>query len=109
MSVARAIKRRVRALAAPGFFLALTGYFCWNAAQGDHGLVAFAARKKMLVQAQADLAEVEAARVAWTRRVSGLQADHIEADTLDEQARAMLNLSGPDDVILMYPPKDKLF
>ncbi len=109
MSVARAIKRRVRASMAPGFFLALMSYFCWNATQGDHGLVAFAARKKMLAQAQADLAEVQAARVAWTRRVSGLQAEHIEADTLDEQARAMLNLSGPDDVILMYPPKDKLF
>jgi cell division protein FtsB len=109
MSIARAVKRRVRALVAPGVFLALTGYFCWNAAQGEHGLVAFASRQKMLAQAQADLADVEAARVAWTRRVSGLQAEHIEADTLDEQARAMLNLSGPNDVILMYSPKDKLF
>ncbi|HJS84950.1 MAG TPA: septum formation initiator family protein [Acetobacteraceae bacterium] len=109
MSIARALKRRVRALVAPGFFFALTGYFCWNAVQGEHGLVAFAARKGMLAQAQADLAEVEAARLAWSRRVSGLQADHIDADTLDEQARAMLNLSGPDDVILMYPDKDKLF
>ncbi len=109
MSIARAVKRRVRALAAPGFFLALTGYFCWNAVQGEHGLVAFSARKKMLAQAQADLVAVEAARLAWARRVSGLQAEHIEADTLDEQARAMLNLSGPDDVILMYPDKDKLF
>jgi cell division protein FtsB len=109
MPVARAIKRRVRALAAPGLFLALTGYFCWNAVQGEHGLMAFAARKRMLAQAQADLAEVGAARLAWARRVSGLQADHVAADTLDEQARAMLNLSGPDDVILMYPDKDKLF
>jgi len=109
MSVARAVKRRVRALVAPGLFLALTGYFCWNAVQGDHGLMAFSARKKMLAQAQADLVEVEAARLAWARRVNGLRADHIEADTLDEQARAMLNLSGPDDVILMYPDKDKLF
>jgi cell division protein FtsB len=109
MSVARAIKRRVRALVAPGIFLALTSYFCWNAVQGDHGLMAFAARKRMLAQAQADLVEVEAARLAWARRVNGLRADHIEADTLDEQARAMLNLSVPDDVILMYPDKDKLF
>jgi cell division protein FtsB len=109
MSIGRAIRRRLRALVAPGVFLVLTGYFCWNAVQGEHGLIAFAARKTMLAQAQADLGEVEAARLTWARRVSGLRAEHIEADTLDEQARAMLNLSGPDDVILMYPGKDKLF
>ena len=109
MSVGRAIKRRLRASAAPLFFLALVGYFGWNVARGDHGLVAFAARTKLLVQARTDLTEAEASRASWARRVSGLQSDHIEADTLDEQARAMLNLSDPADVVVMYPPKDKLF
>ena len=109
MSLARAIKRRARDLAAPAFFLALVGYFSWNATHGDHGLVAFAARRKLLAQAQADLAQAGAQRDIWVRRVHGLQAGHIDADTLDEQARAMLNLSDPNDVVVMYPPKDKLF
>ncbi len=109
MSIVRALKRRARASVAPLFFLALVGYFGWNATQGDHGLVAFAARKKLLVQAQADLTDAQAARAAWARRVRGLQADHIDADTLDEQARAMLNLSDPNDIVVMYPAKDKLF
>ncbi len=109
MSVGRAVKRRLRASAAPLFFLAVVGYFGWNAARGDHGLVAFAARTSLLAQAQTDLADAQASQAAWARRVSGLQADHVEADTLDEQARAMLNLSDPSDIIMMYPDKDKLF
>jgi cell division protein FtsB len=109
MSLGRTIKRQLRASAAPLFFLALTGYFGWNMARGDHGLVAFAARTKLLTQAQADLHDAQTTRAMWERRVQGLQADHIEADTLDEQARAMLNLSEPNDVLMMYPPKDKLF
>lgn len=109
MSVGRAIKRRLRASAAPLFFLTLVLYFGWNATRGDHGLVAFGARTSLLAQARADLADAQATQAAWARRVSGLQADHIEADTLDEQARAMLNLSDPADIIMMYPAKDKLF
>jgi cell division protein FtsB len=109
MSLARSIKRRARAAAAPTVFLALVGYFGWNVMQGDHGLVAFAARKKLLAQANGDLKQAEAQREVWTERVRGLQAGHIEADTVDEQARAMLNLSDPNDIILMYPDKDKLF
>ena len=109
MSVGRAIKRRLRASAAPLFFVALVGYFGWHVTRGDHGLVAFGARTRLLVQAQADLTETEANQASWARRVSGLESDHIEADTLDEQARAMLNLSDPADVVVMYAPKDKLF
>lgn len=109
MSIGRAVKRRLRASAAPLFFLALIGYFGWNVVRGDHGLVAFGARTKLLAQARADLADAQTERENWLQRVSGLQSDHIEADTLDEQARAMLNLSDPADVVVMYPPKDKLY
>ena len=109
MSLARAFKRKVRAIVAPIVFLSLVGYFGWNATKGDHGLVAFAERRASLKQLQTDLAAAEAERDAWARRVTGLRSDHIDADSLDEQARAMLNLSDPNDLVLMYPPKDRLF
>ncbi|MDQ2802835.1 MAG: septum formation initiator family protein [Pseudomonadota bacterium] len=108
-SLARGVKRRVKAVLAPVIFLSLVGYFGWNATKGDHGLVAYAQRKVLLAQVQADLVNAEAERAAWAGRVAGLRADHIEADTLDEQARAMLTLSNPNDVIMMYAPRDKLF
>jgi cell division protein FtsB len=94
---------------APVVFLALVGYFSWNATKGDHGLVAYAERKQLLQQAEADQASARTERDVWARRVSGLQAEHIDADQLDEQARAMLNLSDPADIVVMYPAKDKLF
>ncbi|HEY5299192.1 MAG TPA: septum formation initiator family protein [Acetobacteraceae bacterium] len=109
MSFGRAVKRRLRASAAPLSFLMLIAYFGWNVTRGDHGLVAFGARTNLLAQARTNLADAQATQAAWARRVTGLQSDHVEADTLDEQARAMLNLSDPNDIIMMYPDKDKLF
>ena len=109
MAFARSMKRLARAAVAPLVFAAITGYFCWNATRGDHGLIAFAQRKDLLQQA---LAERDAAQIehdAWEQRVSGLRASHLDPDTLDERARAMLNLADPSEVIVQYGQKDKLF
>ncbi|HEY7581234.1 MAG TPA: septum formation initiator family protein [Acetobacteraceae bacterium] len=105
----REIKRRLKAVVAPLIFLSLVGYFGWNAVQGDRGLVAFAQRKELLAQAREDQARAQAELEAWERRVSGLRSRHIDADALDERARAMLNLADPSDVIVPYAPADRLF
>jgi cell division protein FtsB len=109
MSFGRAVKRKAKAAVAPLFFLSLVAYFGWNATQGDHGLVAYAKRLELLKQAQGDQARAEAERDRWERRVAGLRSNHLDRDTLDERARAMLNLSDPTDVIVPYAPKDRLF
>ena len=109
MSFGRALRRKARAAIAPCVFLSLVAYFLWNATHGDRGLIAYAERQSLLKQAQAELAKAEAERDASERRVAGLRSNHIDPDTLDERARAMLNLAEPADVIVPYPPKDKLF
>jgi len=109
MPLGREIKRKGKAAIAPLIFLALVGYFALNSVQGDHGLVAYAQRQQLLAQAQADQAKAQAERDGWERRVSGLRSRHIDADTLDERARAMLNLADPTDIIVPYASKDKLF
>lgn len=105
----RAAKRQLKAAIAPAIFLSLVAYFGWSATQGDRGLHSFAQRQALLGTANAELAKAEAERDAWERRVAGLRTSHLDRDTLDERARAMLNLSDPTDVIVPYPPKDKLF
>lgn len=100
MELGRGIKRRLRAAVAPLFFFALVGYFGWSATQGDHGLVAYAQRQQLLKQAQDDLAQAQADRSSWEHRVAALRTDHLDADMLDERARAMLNLSDPADIIV---------
>jgi len=109
MSFGRDMKRRMRAVIAPAIFLAVTGYFCWNAVQGPHGLKSAAAQQAVLKQAQAELAAAEAERGAWQRRVHALEGDHVDRDMLDERARALLNLAKPDDIIVQYTPQDRLF
>lgn len=109
MSLGRELKRRARLMIAPAVFLAITGYFGWNATQGNRGLVAFAQRQELLRQVVADQEAAKAERDSWETRVSGLRARHLDPDTLDERARAMLNLAEPSEVIVKLGPQDKLF
>ncbi|MDE2199920.1 MAG: septum formation initiator family protein [Rhodospirillales bacterium] len=109
MSVARAMKRRAKAAVAPVALLCLAAYFFWQATQGAHGLDEFAKRQQELVAAKAELARTQAAQLAWERRVIALRSDRLDPDALDERARAMLNLSRPDDIIVPYKPTDRLF
>jgi cell division protein FtsB len=109
MALGRELKRRAKAAVAPLVFLSLVGYFGWNATQGDHGLVAYTQRQQLLKRAQGDLANARAELADWQRRVAALQSDHLDADILDQRARAMLNLSDPGDIIVPYPDKDRLY
>jgi cell division protein FtsB len=109
MEFRRALKRRVKGAIAPVLFLSLVAYFAWNSSHGDHGLIAYAQRQQLLKQAQDDLAIVQADKKDWQRRVTALQSDQLDADMLDEQARAMLNLSDPGDIIVPYGDKDRLY
>jgi cell division protein FtsB len=109
MSFGRELKRRARIMIAPAVFLSITSYFGWNATQGDRGLVAYAQRQELLHQVLADQAAAKAERDGWETRVSGLRASHLNPDTLDERARAMLNLSDPNEIIIKLSGQDKLF
>jgi cell division protein FtsB len=109
MSIARAIKRRVKIALPPMIFLAITGYFAWNATQGDRGLVAYAQRKALQQQVLNEKAAAQAERDGWEVRVRGLRPQHLNPDTLDERARSMLNLAEPDEVIVKLSNQERLF
>lgn len=109
MSFAREMKRRAKIMIAPAIFLAITGYFGWNATQGDRGLVAFAQRQELLRQVDADQATAKAERDGWETRVNDLRASHLNPDMLDERARAMLNRAEPNEIIVKLSARDKLF
>ena len=108
MQLGRMMRRKARAAAAPVLFLLLVAYFLWNATQGQHGLRAYAERQQDLVAARAGLDRAHAELTVWERRVNGLRS-RIDGDALDERARAMLNLSDPQDVIVPYDKGQRLF
>jgi cell division protein FtsB len=93
----------------PAFLLALTATFAWQATQGDHGLIMRESRKTELIQAEANLAAAKAERDNWERKVAGLTPSHLDKDALDQRARELLNLADPNEIVVQYGPKDKLF
>ncbi len=109
MEIGRAIKRWLRAAVAPTVFLSLVGYFGWQATQGERGLQSYAMRQEQLKLVQADLQRTTLERENWERRVAGLKTQRLDPDTLDERARAMLNVADPADIVVPYGPGRKLF
>ncbi|HEY1936204.1 MAG TPA: septum formation initiator family protein [Acetobacteraceae bacterium] len=109
MAFPQQLKDRAKAFIAPLVFLGIAVFFGWSAMQGQHGLLAYSQRDALLKQAVADKAAVQQDHDDWARRVYGLQSRHLDLDTLDERARAQLNLADPNDVIVPFTGKDRVF
>jgi cell division protein FtsB len=106
MSMAVAMKRRLRAALPPLIFLLLAGYFGWNATRGDRGLVAQQQDKIDLKVAQVQLDHATAEEAQWQARLNGMRASALDLDALDGQARSMLNLVDPRDAVVMVSAAD---
>lgn len=103
------LRRFLKAAVPPVIFLALVGYFSWNATQGERGLQAHALRQEQLKSVQTELARVTTEKDNWERRVMGLRTQRLDPDTLDERARAMLNVADPSDIVVPYGANKRLF
>jgi cell division protein FtsB len=78
----------------------LIGYFGINAYTGDHGLRAKQDLDAQITQLTDELAALRAEQANWERRVALLQSQSIDADMLDERARALLNYTDPRELTL---------
>ena len=92
------MKRRIRAAILPLLFIAITGYFVFNAVNGSRGIKAQRHNQAMLVQDQTTLNAVRVTRDRWQARVDALRHHAIAGDMLDQQARSVLDLANPDDL-----------
>lgn len=101
----RAIRNRLRNLAPPVIFLAITYYFGWNAVHGKSGLEAQHRQQQALTEAIAHHAQVAAEKVAWQTKIADLNAQSIAPDMLDAQARQVLNLANPQDMVIELKPQ----
>ncbi len=82
-------------------------YFLYHTIQGDHGWMAMLRLKGEVENAQSTLGELQKEHEELEHRVQMLRADHIDPDMLDEQSRAMLNYSKPNEIIVLTPHDDK--
>jgi len=86
-------------------------YFSYHAIHGDRGLTAWWALRHGIEEVRTELAMVSAERQRLEHRVRLLRDDHLHPDMLDERARGMLNLIGPDELVILTPqaaPSDAL-
>jgi cell division protein FtsB len=83
--------------------LALIGYFSWYGYEGPRG---FKFRDGLIVKADTlgkKLAVIEAQSSALESRVKLMRPESVDPDLLDELARASLDFSKPNDLILRLP------
>jgi cell division protein FtsB len=98
------MKTRTRAILFPiVFYLVLgvaSGYLVWGASKGDRGLTAKARYDADAARLQVQLVQLQAERARWRRRVDSMRSDSVDRDLLDEEARAVLDRVGKDDVVI---------
>ncbi len=109
MGMSPELKRRAGTAIGSVFAIAVVGFFVWHTLQGSRGLIALGAIREQIAIADAELARLEGERARREARVSGLRTDRLDTDALDERARLMLNLSGRDDIVILYGPGGRLF
>ena len=109
MQLKRMLGRALRSIAAPAIFSAMTAFFIWHASHGDRGLIAKEQRIIEIASARIELARATEDREAAERRVEALRGHDIDRDQLEERARALLNLTQREEIIIPYAPNQRLF
>ena len=98
------VKTRARAILFPiAFYLVLgvaSGYLVWGASKGERGLKAKAEYDAEATQLQVELRQAQDDRDRWRRRVDSMRSEAVDRDLLDEEARAVLDRVGKDDVVI---------
>ncbi|MEM9206524.1 MAG: septum formation initiator family protein [Pseudomonadota bacterium] len=96
----KSIRSKSRRAAIPLICLGLTGYFGYHVFHGDHGLVGWQRLSAEKSDAQIRLTILKSEEAELESRVSLLRSETLDPDMLDERARALLNYSGENEVVL---------
>jgi cell division protein FtsB len=105
------VRTRARAILLPITFYLVSGcasgFFVWQASIGDRGLSAKAEFETQMAAMSQQLQNLQAEHKTWERRVALMRSDAVDADLLDEEARAMLDRVGKNDLVIFIPPSNR--
>lgn len=87
---------------APLATLMILGYFAFHATNGQYGTRAHLSMKTKIVELKQQLAERTSVRDRLESRVALLREGSLERDMVDEQIRRQLNMSRPDEIVVIY-------
>lgn len=94
------VKRVAQGMIVPGFCIALISYFSWHAVYGEYGAFKLTRLEERLSIRTAELDLVKLERDKLERRVQLMQPGKVDPDMLDEQSRATLGYSQPDELTI---------
>ena len=98
------VRTRVRAILFPiAFYVVLgvaSGYLVWGAWNGERGLKTKVEYAAQMQQLTAELKGLQTERQSWERRVAAMRSDAVDRDLLDEEARAVLDRVGKNDLVV---------
>jgi cell division protein FtsB len=98
------VRTRLRAILFPiAFYVVLgvaSGYLVWDAWNGERGLKTKDEYSNQMQTLGAELHALQAERQSWDRRVALMRSDAVDRDLLDEEARAVLDRVGKNDLVV---------
>jgi len=98
------VRTRLRSIVLPIALYLVLGvasfYLVWGASNGEHGLKAKKTFDAEAVELKAQLAKLKAERARWELRVASLRPESVDRDLLDEDAHALLDRVGKDEVVI---------
>jgi cell division protein FtsB len=80
------------------------GYFVWEGVNGQRGLKAGEEYEQRLAQLQRERNLARLERMQWERRIALMRGEKVDADVLDEEARALLGRVHKNEVVILTPP-----
>jgi len=87
---------------------ALIGYFAFQGYNGQYGVLARRSFEAQIAELTAERDKLRKQRQVIEANVRLLSPERIDADMLDERARALLNLVHPKDLVLLRPPQSRV-
>ncbi len=81
--------------------LIMVSYFAFHTLQGERGLLSYLRLSENLENAQAELGDLQQQAYRLEKRVTLLRTDSLDTDMLEERARAVLNYTRKNDIIIL--------
>lgn len=85
------------------FCASILAYLLYHTVQGDRGWFAMLRLQREVGEAEKTLAGLKEESDTIEKRSDLLRPEHIDPDMLDEKARALLNFSRPNEIVIVEP------
>jgi cell division protein FtsB len=100
------VRTRLRSVLIPLVLFCVSGaagsYFVWHAQNGERGIKAKLVYKEEIRALTADRDSLVAERKRWERRIEMMQAEQVDRDLLEEEARLLLGRAGKTDLLIQF-------